>query len=60
MSLDQRAAGLGVWQEPLVPLRFPKLYCLRSHPFAKGDEVMDWSHWRLPTATLGRRARWKG
>jgi arylsulfatase A-like enzyme len=45
--LEQRAVGLDVWQEPLVPLRYPKLYCLRSDPFEKGDEAMDWPHWRI-------------
>jgi arylsulfatase len=36
--LEQRAHGLGVWQEPFVPLRFPKLFNLRSDPFERGDE----------------------
>ena len=36
--MEQRAHGLGVWQEPLVPLRVPKLFNLRSDPFERGDE----------------------
>ncbi len=30
---EQRADGLDVWQDPFVPLRFPKLFNLRSDPF---------------------------
>src|SRR6266849_8402924 len=30
MFLEQRAKGLDVWQDPLIPLRFPKLMNLRS------------------------------
>jgi arylsulfatase len=36
--MEQRAKGLGVWREPLVPLRVPKLYNLRSDPFERADE----------------------
>ncbi len=36
--MEQRGHGLGVWQEPFVPLRFPKLYNLRSDPFERGDQ----------------------
>ena len=36
--LEQRARGLGVWREPMVTLRAPKLYNLRSDPFERGDE----------------------
>ncbi|HEX7978399.1 MAG TPA: arylsulfatase [Gemmatimonadaceae bacterium] len=35
--MEQRSVGLGVWQDPFVPLRFPKLYNLRSDPFERGD-----------------------
>ena len=34
---EQRAAGMGVWQEPFVKLRFPKLFNVRSDPFERGD-----------------------
>src|SRR5260370_8952846 len=33
LFLEQRAIGLNVWQDPLVPLRFPKLLDLRPAPF---------------------------
>ena len=36
--LDQRALGLNVWQDPLVVLRFPKLFNLRSDPFERADK----------------------
>jgi arylsulfatase len=35
--LEQRSHGLGVWQDPLVQLRVPKLFNLRSDPFERGD-----------------------
>jgi arylsulfatase len=36
--MEQRARGLDVWREPLVPLRAPLLHNLRSDPFERGDE----------------------
>jgi arylsulfatase len=35
--MEQRAHGLGVWREPFVSMRIPKLYNLRSDPFELGD-----------------------
>jgi arylsulfatase len=36
--MEQRMAGtLGVWAEPFVPLRLPKLYNLRTDPFERAD-----------------------
>jgi arylsulfatase A-like enzyme len=35
--MEQRARGLGVWQDPLVSLRAPKIFNLRSDPFERGD-----------------------
>jgi arylsulfatase len=35
--IEQRAHGMEVWQDPFVPLRFPKLFNLRSDPFERGD-----------------------
>jgi arylsulfatase len=35
--LEQRAEGMGVWQEPFIRLRFPKLFNLRSDPFERAD-----------------------
>lgn len=33
--LKQSAEGLAVWREPLVELRAPELYSLRSDPFER-------------------------
>jgi arylsulfatase len=36
--MEQRKAGtLAVWSEPLVPLRLPKLFNLRTDPFERAD-----------------------
>jgi arylsulfatase A-like enzyme len=36
--MEQRARGtLGLWAEPFVPLRVPKLYNLRTDPFERAD-----------------------
>ena len=44
--MEQRLAGtLQVWFEPLVPLRAPKLYNLRTDPFERADQR------RTPTGT---------
>src|SRR5664279_5590904 len=45
---EQRAHGLDVWQDPLVPLRFPKLFNLRTDPFETADyDSIDYAHWRI-------------
>ena len=31
--LEQRAEGLNVWENPLIPLRFPKLFDIKADPF---------------------------
>ena len=48
------AAGLGVWREPLVSLRVPKLYNLRSDPFERGDVdgSMFYDKWMVDRAFL--------
>ena len=33
----QNAHGLGVWNQPMVPLRAPRMFNLRSDPFERGD-----------------------
>ena len=49
--MEQRAHGLDVWQDPLVPLRFPKLFCLRTDPFERADhEASDYGRWRVDHA----------
>jgi arylsulfatase len=35
--LEQRSEGLGVWQEPFVKLRVPKIFNVRSDPFERAD-----------------------
>jgi len=48
---EQRAHSLDVWQDPFVPLRFPKLFNLRSDPFEEADhESIDYAHWRVDHA----------
>jgi arylsulfatase len=45
---EQRAHGFDVWQEPLVPLRLPKLFNIYSDPFERADhEAMNYGQWRL-------------
>ena len=46
---EQRAHGFDVWQDPLVPLRAPKLFTLRGDPFERAD---DGGH-RLPALAGG-------
>jgi len=49
--MEQRGHGFDVWQEPLVTLRLPKLFCLRSDPFERADhEAIGYSAWRLNRA----------
>jgi arylsulfatase len=50
---EQRAHGLDVWQEPFVPLRFPKLFDLRGDPFERADhEAIDYGRWRAERVYL--------
>jgi arylsulfatase len=45
---EQRAHGLEVWQDPLVTLRFPKLFNLRRDPFERADhETIGYAQWRM-------------
>src|SRR6195256_746273 len=51
--LEQRAEGLAVWENPLVPLRFPKLMDLRSDPFETAEHnAGNYEHWRVQRAFL--------
>ncbi len=48
MFSEQRAHGMNVWQEPLVTLRFPKLFNLRRDPFERADwESGAYETWRF-------------
>jgi arylsulfatase A-like enzyme len=52
--MEQRAKGLDVWKEPLVPLRAPDLYNLRSDPFERGKEdgTVFYNKWMADRAFL--------
>src|SRR6187397_851742 len=52
--IEQRARGLGVWFEPLVALRAPKMFNLRSDPFERADEdgLMFYDKWMADRAFL--------
>ena len=44
--MEQPAHGLEVWMQPLVPLRAPKLFNLRSDPFERAEqESGDYVKW---------------
>ena len=45
--MEQRSHGFDVWQDPFVPLRFPKLLNLRSDPLERADhEAIGYGRWR--------------
>ena len=49
--MEQRSEGLDVWQDPLVPLRFPKLIDLRADPFERAQtDAGDYHRWRVEHA----------
>jgi arylsulfatase len=51
--LEQREHGFNVWEEPLIPLRFPKLFDMRIDPFERADhESIFYSKWRVDRAFL--------
>ena len=52
--MEQRAHGLDVWKEPMVALRAPDIYNLRSDPFerAKEDGRMFYDKWMADRAFL--------
>ena len=44
--MEQQAHGLEVWMQPLVPLRAPKIFNLRSDPFERAEhEAGDYVKW---------------
>jgi arylsulfatase A-like enzyme len=44
--MEQQAHGLEIWMQPLVPLRAPKLFNLRSDPFERAEqESGDYVRW---------------
>ena len=51
--LEQRAEGFGVWEEPMVQLRLPKLFTLRGDPFERADhEGIGYPRWRIDRAFM--------
>lgn len=52
--MQQRAHGLGVWEEPLVALRAPNIYNLRSDPFERAteDASLFYGKWKADRAFL--------
>ncbi len=51
--MEQRSHGLNVWQDPLVPLRLPKIFNLRTDPFERADEEgIDYERWRIDRTFL--------
>ena len=53
MFLEQRAHGFGVWEEPFISLRVPKLFDLHADPFERAEyEGIDYSHWRIDRVYL--------
>jgi arylsulfatase len=51
LFLEQRAIGINVWQDPLIPLRLPKLMDLRADPFERAEEEAgDYPTWRIKRA----------
>lgn len=52
--MEQRAKGFDVWKEPLVPIRAPDLYNLRSDPFERGKEdgTLFYGKWMADRAFL--------
>ena len=49
--MEQQAHGLEVWMQPLVPLRAPKLFNLRSDPFERAEhEAGDYDKWFIEHA----------
>ena len=43
--MEQQAHGLEVWMQPLVPLRAPKVFNLRSDPFERGPTSILYGDW---------------
>ncbi len=51
--MEQRAHGFGVWEEPFVTLRVPKLFDLRGDPFERADhEAESYNSWRFERVYL--------
>jgi arylsulfatase len=44
--MEQKAHGLAVWSQPMIPLRMPMLFNVRSDPFERSQhEAGDYVKW---------------
>jgi hypothetical protein len=51
VSLEQKAEGLSVWRQPMIQLRLPVLYNLKSDPFGRAQhESGDYVRWLIAHA----------
>jgi arylsulfatase len=50
--MEQRGGSLGVWREPLVQMRVPKIYNLRADPFERGEDGFFYDKWMVDRAFL--------
>ncbi|TIN07842.1 arylsulfatase [Mesorhizobium sp.] len=49
--LEQREEGLAVWENPLIPLRFPKLFDIKGDPFERAQtDAGEYARWRVEHA----------
>jgi arylsulfatase A-like enzyme len=49
--LEQREEGLAVWENPLIPLRFPKLIDIKGDPFERAQvDAGEYARWRVEHA----------
>ena len=44
--IQENHGGLKVWERPFTPLRLPMLMNLRSDPYERADESIDYGRWR--------------
>lgn len=48
---EQRVEGLAVWENPLIPLRFPKLFDIKADPFERAQtDAGEYARWRVEHA----------
>ena len=48
--LEQNNKGIGVWQGQFTNLRVPKLFNVRTDPFERGDELIEYDKWMVQRA----------
>jgi arylsulfatase A-like enzyme len=51
--LEQREEGLAVWENPMIPLRFPKLIDIKGDPFERAQtDAGEYDRWRVEHAFM--------